>query len=161
MTICMKCGEYVPKEVRLVGGYHTRLCAKHKNEWHEYIFMSPAYKDFRDLSVDLEVAIAAGDVDAALRVNGRRINLEWRLYEIAKEWCEVGASVSKQSVMDMLEQRGRRIQELEEALDKALLMWSKYFWRLSAQWPEHAEHGEEWRKIKAVREVADDDKNSP
>jgi len=82
---CEICNE-LGKEVRLTGGLCATLCAKHRNEWHEFTRESAVYKRLYVTNLEIHAHVVKGDAGLTSSVAYELLALEKAIYEESKKW---------------------------------------------------------------------------
>ncbi len=82
---CQICGGY-PENTTLIGGYHTRLCVEHLNEWSVFIRDSDLYLERGNLLVDAGVAIEARTATKAKEIMVTLNDIDRQLFDIGESW---------------------------------------------------------------------------
>ncbi len=82
---CQICGGY-PENTTLIGGYHTRLCVEHLNEWSTFIRDSDLYLERGNILIEIQLAVEGGYEKRAKEKLIRLNNMDRQLFDIGASW---------------------------------------------------------------------------
>ena len=82
---CQICGGY-PVNTKLIGGYHTRLCPEHLNEWSVFIRDNDLYLERGNLLVEEGIALEGCDETRAKEVMAKINEIDRQLFDIGESW---------------------------------------------------------------------------
>jgi len=90
MSFCKKCGSADGREMRLFGGYNTRLCFSCQNEFDQFIHPLPVWMEALSIHArKIEFALAKGkSADTAQMILFDQNQNEMVAFEIAQTWVE-------------------------------------------------------------------------
>lgn len=85
---CKICKEFPARDIKLVGGYSTRLCNDHGNEWHEFISDKAEFKEFSIAEARYGAAMMnSSEIPPNFEeLIGDTLKTNKALFNIAKEW---------------------------------------------------------------------------